>query len=161
MFGEHEVVLPRPEAKRKKASPPTGSIQGWICRNGTISANDGALSVTPDPNAAKNAKPFLAKSGLSLKGPLTFLVKAEARDACFINISWRTKHDTDFIPANAVRLDFPAGTEERRVTIPTTDEVIHVRIHFGDQTPSVRLRSIAIAPASGAGDRTDFKGPNP
>jgi uncharacterized sulfatase len=160
-FGEHEVVLPRPEAKRKKASPPTGSIQGWICRNGTISADDGALSVTPDPRAAKNAKPFLAKSGLSLKGPLTFLVKAEARDACFINISWRTKHDTDFIPANAVRLDFPAGTEERRVTIPTTDEVIHVRIHFGDQTPSVRLRSIAIAPASGAGDRTDFKSPNP
>jgi arylsulfatase A-like enzyme len=160
MFAEHEVVLPRPNAARKK-DPPAGSIHGWICRNGTISADDGALSVTPDPKATGNAKPFLAKGGLSLKGPLTFRVKADARDAGFINISWRTKRETDFIPANTVRLDVPAGTGERSVTIPTTEEVIHVRIHFGVHASSVRIRSIAIDHSSGAGDRADFGSPKP
>jgi arylsulfatase A-like enzyme len=160
MFAEHEVVVPRPDAARKKDAP-VGSVQGWLCRNGTLAVAGGVLSVTPAPNAARNARPFLAKSGLSLKGPLTFKIQAEAEEAGFIGISWRTKHETDFIPANAVRLELPVGDGEQTVKIPTLDEVVHVRVHFGGRATAVRIRSIAMDSATGAGDRADFESAAP
>jgi len=57
MFAEHGVIAGSAAPRKNE---PAGAIQGWLCRNGTIATQDGALLVTTDPKSAKNAKPFLA-----------------------------------------------------------------------------------------------------
>ncbi|MFZ9992511.1 MAG: sulfatase [Opitutales bacterium] len=155
MFAEHEVIPPLSETAKGKAAPP-GSIQGWLCRNGSIVVKDGALVVTADPKAAQNAKPFLAKTGLVLDGPVTAVIKAEAREATSCSLSWRTKAQPDFLPANVVRFTLPAGSSEQQIPLPVAGQAIHVRFNLGGQAEGLRLRAIELRPAKGASDRSDF-----
>lgn len=155
MFAEHEVIPPLSETAKGKAAPP-GSIQGWLCRNGSIVVKDGALVVTADPKAAQNAKPFLAKTGLVLDGPVTAVIKAEAREATSCSLSWRTKAQPDFLPANVVRFTLPAGSSEQQIPLPVAGQAIHVRFNLGGQAEDLRLRAIELRPAKGASDRSDF-----
>ena len=155
LFAEHEVIPPLPDAPKPKEAPP-GSIQGWFARNGTISARDGALLITADPKAGKNAKPFLAKTGLTLNGPVTAVIKSDAKVATSASLSWRTKEHHDFLPANLIRFSVPAGTSEQSITLPVDGQAIHVRLNLGDQTDGLRLRSIELRPTKGAADLADF-----
>ena len=155
MFAEHEVIPPLSETAKGKAAPP-GSIQGWLCRNGSIVVKDGALVVTADPKAAQNAKPFLAKTGLVLDGPVTAVIKAEAREATSCSLSWRTRAQPDFLPANVVRFTLPAGSSEQQIPLPVAGQAIHVRFNLGGQAEGLRLRAIELRPAKGASDRSDF-----
>ncbi len=111
---------------------------------------------TADPKAAKNAKPFLAKTGLALKGPVTALIKADAQAATQGSLSWRTKDQPDFLPANLVRFVIPAGASEQNIPLPVDGQAIHVRFHLGDQAEGLRLRSIELRPAKGEPDTADF-----
>lgn len=154
MFAEHGVITAPSAAPRK--NEPAGAVQGWFARNGTIATKDGALSVTADPKAAKNAKPFLAKTGLALKGPVTALIKADAQAATQGSLSWRTKDQPDFLPANLVRFVIPAGASEQNIPLPVDGQAIHVRFHLGDQSEGLRLRSIELRPAKGEPDTADF-----
>ena len=154
MFAEHGVITTSAAAPRK--NEPAGAIQGWLCRNGTIAAKDGALLITADPKAAKNAKPFLAKTGLTLNGPVTAVIKADAKVATNASLSWRTKEQTDFLPANLVRFTLPAGASEQSITLPVAGQVIHVRFNLGDQTDGLRIGSIELRPAKGTADLADF-----
>jgi hypothetical protein len=149
------VIPPLPVAPKTKTESP-GSIQGWFSRNGTIAAKDGALHITADPKAAKNAKPFLAKTGLTLNGPVTAVIKADAKVATNASLSWRTKEQTDFLPANLVRFTLPAGASEQSITLPVAGQAIHVRFNLGDQTNDLRIRSIELRPAKGTADLADF-----
>lgn len=158
MFAEHEVVLPRPDAARKKDAQ-AGSMQGWICRNGTLSLKDGALCITPGPEAAKVAKPFLAKSGLSLKGPLRFRIQAHAEEASALSVTWRTREEPDFVSSNAVPLMLPAGVSSQEIALPATGEVIHVRVHLGTHGGALRIHSMTLHPASGKEDEAAFGPP--
>ena len=155
LFAEHEVIPPLPDAPKAKGAP-AGSVKGWLCRNGTIATKDGALLITPDPKAAKNAKPFLAKTGLSLVGPVTAVIKAEAKAATNGSLSWRTKDQPDFLPANLVRFEIPAGTSEQSIPLPVVGQAIHVRFNLGDRVDGLRLRSIELRPAKGPADLADF-----
>jgi uncharacterized sulfatase len=155
LFAEHGVIPPLPVAPKSKTESP-GSIQGWFARNGTIATKDGALLVTADPKAAKNAKPFLAKTGFTLNGPVTAVIKADAKVATNASLSWRTKEQTDFLPANLVRFSIPAGTSEQTIALPVDGQAIHVRFNLGDQTNDLRIRSIELHPAKGTPDRSDF-----
>ncbi|MGA0029263.1 MAG: sulfatase [Opitutales bacterium] len=155
MFAEHGVIPPLSETAKGKAAPP-GSIQGWLCRNGSIVVKDGALVVTADPKAAQNAKPFLAKTGLVLDGPVTAVIKAEAREATSCSLSWRTRAQPDFLPANVVRFTLPAGSSEQQIPLPVAGQAIHVRFNLGGQAEGLRLRAIELRPAKGASDRSDF-----
>jgi uncharacterized sulfatase len=155
MFAEHGVIAAAASAAPRK-NEPAGAIQGWLCRNGTITTQDDALLVTADPKAAKNAKPFLAKTGLTLKGPVTAAIKAEAKVATQGSLSWRTKDQPDFLPANLVRFEIPAGASEQTIALPVDGQAIHVRLNLGDQSAGLRLRSIELRPAKGAADVTAF-----
>lgn len=155
LFAEHEVIPPLPDAPKGKEAPP-GSIHGWFCRNGAIATKDGALTITADPKAAKNGKPFLAKTGLTLNGPLTAVIKADAKAETKCSLSWRTKEQPDFLPTNSVRLTLPAGASEQRIPLPATGQAIHVRFNLGDQTEGLRIRSIELIPAKGPADLADF-----
>ena len=155
LFAEEEVIPPLPDAPKTKEAP-AGSVKGWLCRNGTIGIHDGALLVTADPNAAKNAKPFLAKTGLALDGPVKAVIKAEAKAATNGSLSWRIKGQPDFLPANLVRFEIPAGNSEQSITLPVAGQGIHVRLNLGDQADGLRLRSIELRPAKGPTDLADF-----
>jgi uncharacterized sulfatase len=154
MFAEHGVITTSAAAPRKNG--PAGAIQGWLCRNGTIAVKDGALTLTADPKAAKNAKPFLAKTGLALNGPVTALITAEAKAASACSLSWRTKEQPDFLPANIVRFTLPAGSSEQSIALPIDGQAIHVRLNLGDQAEGLRLRSIELRPAKGKTDSSKF-----
>ena len=154
MFAEHGVIPISSAAPRK--NEPAGAIQGWFARNGTIATQDGGLLVAADPKAAKNARPFLAKTGLALKGPVTAVIKADAKLATQGSLSWRTKDQPDFLPANLVRFEIPAGSSEQTIALPVDGQAIHVRFNLGDQTEGLRLRSIELRPAKGAADVTAF-----
>lgn len=154
MFAEHGVITAPSAAPRK--NEPAGAVQGWFCRNGTIATKDGALLIAVDSKAAKNAKPFLTKTGLTLKGPVTALIKADAKVATQGSLSWRTKDQPDFLPANLVRFEIPAGPSEQTIALPVDGQAIHVRFNLGDQTEGLRLRSIELRPAKGEADIADF-----
>jgi hypothetical protein len=154
MFAEHGVIPISSAAPRK--NEPAGAIQGCFARNGTIATQDGGLLVAADPKAAKNARPFLAKTGLALKGPVTAVIKADAKLATQGSLSWRTKDQPDFLPANLVRFEIPAGSSEQTIALPVDGQAIHVRFNLGDQTEGLRLRSIELRPAKGAADVTAF-----
>jgi uncharacterized sulfatase len=155
MFAEHGVITASANAAPRK-NEPAGSIQGWLCRNGTIAVKDGALTLTADPKVAKNAKPFLAKTGLALNGPVTAVIKADAKVASACSLSWRTKEQPDFLPANLIRFTLPAGASEQSIALPIDGQAIHVRLNLGDQAEGLRLRSIELRPAKGTSDRSDF-----
>jgi uncharacterized sulfatase len=155
MFAEHGVITASANAAPRK-NEPAGAIQGWLCRNGTIAVKDGALTLTADPKAAKNAKPFLAKTGLALNGPVTALITAEAKAASACSLSWRTKEQPDFLPANIVRFTLPAGSSEQSIALPIDGQAIHVRLNLGDQAEGLRLRSIELRPAKGTADSAKF-----
>ena len=154
MFAEHGIITASPAAPRK--NEPAGAVQGWFARNGTIATQDGALVVAADPKAAKNAKPFLAKTGLALKGPVTAIIKADAKVATNGSLSWRTKDQPDFLPANLVRFEIPAGASEQSIPLPVDGQAIHLRLSLGERADGLRLRSIELRPAKGAADAADF-----
>jgi arylsulfatase A-like enzyme len=155
MFAEHGVITASANAAQRK-NEPAGAIRGWLCRNGTIALKDGALTFTADPKVAKNTKPFLAKTGLTLKGPVTAVIKADTKAAANASLSWRTKDQPDFLPANLIRFTLPAGSSEQSITLPIDGQAIHVRLNLGDQAEGFRLRSIELRPAKGASDQSDF-----
>jgi uncharacterized sulfatase len=155
LYAEHGVIQPLPVAPKTKTESP-GSIQGWFSRNGTIAAKDGALTLTADPKAAKNAKPFIAKTGLALNGPVTAVIKADATVATNASLSWRTKEQADFLPANLVRFTLPAGASEQSIPLPVVGQAIHVRFNLGDQTDGLCIRSIELRPTKGTADLADF-----
>ncbi|MEY5006541.1 MAG: hypothetical protein RI969_1629 [Verrucomicrobiota bacterium] len=154
MFAEHGIITAASAAPRK--NEPAGAVQGWFARNGTIATQDGALVVAADPKAAKNAKPFLAKTGLALKGPVTAIIKADAKVATNGSLSWRTKDEPDFLPANLVRFEIPAGASEQSIPLRVDGQAIHVRLNLGDQSAGLRLRSVELRPAKGAADIAHF-----
>ena len=154
MFAEHGIITASSAAPRK--NEPAGAVQGWFARNGTIATQDGALVVAADPKAAKNAKPFLAKTGLALKGPVTAIIKADAKVATNGSLSWRTKDQPDFLPANLVRFEIPAGASEQSIPLPVDGQAIHLRLSLGERADGLRLRSIELRPAKGAADAADF-----
>jgi len=80
LFAEHEVITAAdaPTAPAAKADPP-GSVQGWLCRNGTLAVRDGALVIMPEP--AAKAAPFLARTSFDLAGPVTLTLHARATTA--------------------------------------------------------------------------------
>jgi hypothetical protein len=155
MFAEHGVITASANAAPRK-NEPAGSVLGWLCRNGNIATKDGALLIAADPKAAKSAKPFLAKTGLTLKGPVTAVIKVDAKVATQGSLSWRTKDQPDFLPANLVRFTLPAGPSEQSIALPVDGQAIHVRLNLGDQAEGLRLRSIELRPAKGEADTADF-----
>ena len=87
---------------------------------------------------------------------MTALIKADAKVATNASLTWRTKEQPDFLPANLIHFTIPAGTSEQSISLPVTGQAIHVRFNLGDQTDGLRLRSIELRPDKGTTDLADF-----
>jgi len=66
-------------------------------------------------------------------------------------VTWRTKQQPDFVPANNSAFDWPAGPEWRdvKVDLPVEGRLIHVRITPAKEVRGIEVRSIVICGAQG------------
>jgi uncharacterized sulfatase len=162
-FAAHVTRTDRPGDKNTTATPEEdpANLQGWLCRNGTLSLQDQALVITRDPTA--KGVPFLARLGLNVPGPVALTLRARATTGGKATASWRTTRTKDFTAENSVSFDWPAGTEwqDVKVALPVEDSLIHLRLtparsSSGLEVQSIELRGRGAAPARNY--RFDFSG---
>lgn len=140
---------PAAKADAKSAAPVEGSIQGWVCRNGTLAVKDGALVITPEAGA--KAAPFLARAGLDLPGPVTATLRVRAKQGGAGSLSWRTTEQKDFAAENTASFTWPTGAEwqEVKVELPVKGRLIHLRISPAKTSSALEVQSIALRGRSG------------
>jgi len=127
---------------RTKVSSAAGSVQGWLCRNGTLAVKDGALVLIP----AGQAQPFLTFNGLNIPGPVTVVLHVRAKQGAKSSFSWRTKATPDFVPENVSAFDWPTSTDwqELKAQLPLGDALIHLRINPGKGSTGLAIQSIEL-----------------
>jgi uncharacterized sulfatase len=157
LFAEHAIITTKapPEGARRGAAAEPGTIQGWLARAGNLAVTNGALALVPD---ASGGRPFLTNSGLDLPGPVSVAMRVRAAAGGKSAVTWRTKQQPDFVSANSVAFDWPAGPEWRevKVDLPVEGRLIHVRITPAKESREIEIRSIAIRGAQGKPQVWDF-----
>ena len=160
-FAAHVDKTLEPATKRRAAAKPdapAGSVLGWLCRNGTLAGQDGALVITPDPNPAKSPRCFITHAALELPGPVTATLRVRAKQGGKGSFTWRTKTEKDFTEENALAFDWPAAGEWREVQaeLPVKDVLLHLRITPPKGGEGIEVQSITLAPAKGKPSVFDF-----
>jgi hypothetical protein len=149
-FIDYELLAP--DAAPAARTPPEleGSIQGWICRNGTIAVEKGVLTITPAPDLAKNARPFLSKTGLDIAGPVTVTLRLRARTGGPSTITWRTR-TVGFTPEQIAKFGWPAGDRFREVNVelPEKSRLVHLRITPAKTVAGAEIQSIHLRGKTG------------
>jgi len=142
------------KAAGKKASP-NGSVQGWLCRNGTLTMKDGALVITPE--AKGKTTPFLTHAGLDLDGPVTATLRLRAKLGGQSSVAWRTQEQKNFAPESTVAFDWPASADwqEVKVELPVKGRLIHLRINPPKGAAGIEIQSINLH--SNGGDARAFR----
>ena len=118
----------------KKRTEPQDT-NGWLARNGTLTAKDGILTLTAEKGAA-----FLVRTGLEVKGPATAKVTLKAATSGEAAFAWRTAEQKDFLPENRATFSVTASDDwaTNEVPLPATGTIIHVRLHLPGGTTHVR-----------------------
>jgi arylsulfatase A-like enzyme len=163
LFADHALSTPAADpAKPASQAEPEGSIQGWICRNGTIVMKDRVLVITPAPDLAKNARPFLAKTGLDLAGPVTVTLRLRARTGGPSTITWRTK-TASFTPEQSTPFDWPAGNsfQEVKLELPERSRLIHLRITPAKSVAGAEIKSVHLRGKTGEPLQWQFEKDSP
>ena len=135
-----------PDGKPAKGKGAAASAtQGWEARNGTLTAKDGVLILTPG-KADKAA--FITRTQLKLPGPVTAHITLKTAATGSADIAWRVDGDKDFLPANRVPFEIKATDDwhTHEVQIPTKGLVIHVRIHL--PAGAAEFRTLDFKPTS-------------
>ena len=144
-FAAHVDKTLEHAVKRRTAgkAAPSGSVQGWLCRNGTLELKDGALVVTPEEKARGGA--FITLNGIDLTGPVTAKLRVRGKAGGKGSFSWRTQTEKDFLPEHTSSTDWAAGTDwhDIEATIPVQGKLIHIRISPPRGGP-VEIQSIAL-----------------
>ena len=163
LFAEHDLIPKSTTTKAVKKGEPEGSVQGWLCRNGTIEVKDGALVITPDPQAAKNARSFLTHAALDVPGPVTAIVRLRAKQAGAGTFTWRTKAEKEFTAENAAACEWSASTEwqELKTELPVKGVLLHLRLTPTKGGEGIEVQSIALVPPSGKPSVFDFSKTKP
>lgn len=153
LFAEHHIIEPSAAAAHSAATADAdGAIQGWLVRNGSIAVKDGALVVTPAPDAAANARPFVANAHLDLSGPVTATLHVRCKSAGNgkATISWRTKQKS-FADDQVAGFDWPSGDVFQPVHIALGEQarIIHVRINPPRGASGVEFESMEFKDSQG------------
>jgi uncharacterized sulfatase len=162
LFADHGLSSAAPEPAAKASSEPEGSIQGWLCRNGTLAVKDSALTLTPAPGLPKNARPFLTHASLDLVGPVTVTLRLRAQQAGPSTLTWRTK-TASFTPEQTATFDWPAGPgfQEVKLELPEKGRLIHLRITPAKTATGVEIQSIELRGKQGQPQTWRFGNPTP
>ncbi|MCB1078812.1 MAG: sulfatase-like hydrolase/transferase [Verrucomicrobiae bacterium] len=160
LFAEHHMIAPLADASSPGEVP--GAVQGWFARNGSVEANDGALRIIGDPQAAPNARPFIARTGFDLMGPVTATLRLRAAkaDDGAASLSWRTKQDT-FAKHQVAAFQWPTGPDFQNVSVNLPEEarIIHLRILPPRGAERLEIESIVLKDNKGAEQTFRFTAP--
>lgn len=159
LFEEHGIIpKSATSAKPGRKAEPAGSVQGWLCRNGTLAVKDGALVITPEADLAKNTRPFLTHSGLDVPGPVTVTLRVRAKQGGKASMSWRTKTEKDFVAENVASFDWPASAEwqEIKTELPVKSRLLHLRLTPAKDSAGLEIQSITLSPPQGKPAVFDF-----
>jgi len=159
LFAEHEITGsgPHQQSVAPAAQPavPDGTIQGWLCRNGSISISgespaSSALSVVAGANTAPNARVFLTNSNLELSPPIEVTLTVRSAKGGSGSLNWRTK-SRSFTAEQAASLEWPASQEWSKLTatIQDTEPVLHLRIHPPKACEKFEVQSIELRAKDG------------
>jgi uncharacterized sulfatase len=159
LFSEHEITSTglhqQATAPAAQAAAPEGSIQGWLCRNGSISISGdsaalSALSVVSSAGTAPNAKVFLTNSNLELLPPIKVTLTVRSAKGGSGSLNWRTK-SRSFTAEQTAPLEWSASQEWSKLstTIQDTEPVIHLRIHPPKACEKFEVQSIELRAKDG------------
>jgi arylsulfatase A-like enzyme len=147
LFAAHRIIVATSAevGKPNRKPAPAGSVQGWICRNGTLTVQNGALIITPAPSLTGNARPFIACTGIDLDGPLTAMLRVRSKVGGKSTLTWRTKARS-FAPEQAVTFHWPASTDwqEVKLDVNEADHILHIRITPSQAASGVEIQSIEL-----------------
>jgi uncharacterized sulfatase len=147
MFEEHGIIPKKLfGTKPDRKAQAEGATQGWLCRNGTLAAKDGALVITPDADLAKNYRAFLTRSGLDIVGPVAVTMRVRAKQGGKAVFSWRTNTEKDFVPENSASFDWPTSGDWREIKteLPIKRRLVHLRITPAKECAGLEVQSIAL-----------------
>ncbi|HWA99672.1 MAG TPA: sulfatase-like hydrolase/transferase [Pirellulales bacterium] len=145
LTGETKSKFGEKAAAGKKAAPAApDSIQGWVCRNGTLAVKDGALRLTPD--ATTEAPTFLTRIGFDLPGPVTLTVRARGITGSQATVNWRSSEEKEFTAGSTATFDWPGSNEwqDVKVTLPIKGRLIHLRLTPPKTSTGLEIQSIEL-----------------
>jgi uncharacterized sulfatase len=157
LFQEHGISA-APAAPKKPDVP--GTIQGWICRNGTLSLEGGAMRITPTADAGRA---FIAHTGLDLVSPVDLTMRLRSRAGARSSISWRTQGQTDFMPGQGAEIAWTPGDswEDVSVVLASAEPIIHLRITPEAGSREVEFQFIELRDKNGRSQSWRFYPLNP
>lgn len=150
---------PAAKADAKAVVPVEGTVQGWVCRNGTLALQDSALVISPEAGA--KAAPFLARTGLDLPGPVTATLHIRSRQGGASNLAWRTTEQKDFTPENTAAFNWPTGGDwqEVKVELAVKGRLIHLRVSPVRTGTGLEVQSIQLIGRDGKSQVWKFNSP--
>jgi len=151
-FFDTHVTKTAAPARSKPAAD--GTLQGWLCRNGTLAMKDGALVIVPNGKG----RPFITNAALDLPGPVTAVVRLRAKQDGHGTFAWRSKEQKDFLPANTVAFQWTASTDFREIqtTLPVQGRLIHLRITPATGASDLEIQSIELRGSGGKSQSWEF-----
>ena len=157
LFQEHGISA-APAAPKKPE--PHGTIQGWICRNGTLSFEGGAMRISP---AADAGRAFIAHTGLDLTPPIDLTMRLRSRAGARASISWRTRGQTDFVAGQGADVAWTAGDAWQDVSLILTgaEPIIHLRVTPEAGSREIEFQSIELRDKNGRLQSWRFDSPQP
>ena len=163
LFNEHGLSAATTTAKPTAKAPPAGSVQGWLCRNGTLAVKDGALTLTPEAKAATPARLFLSNTDINLPGPITATLKVRAKQGGKSTLTWRTKTVSEFTPENTASFDWPSSADwqEVKADLPVDGRLTHLRITPAKGLTELEIQSIQLHGSDGKTQTWDFNKAQP
>jgi uncharacterized sulfatase len=117
-------------AETSAASAAPGTVAGWVGRGCKLAVQGTALAITPESTEGKGGSPFIAQPKLDVAGPMEVRLRLRCLSGGQGGIAWRLSDQKDFVSAQIVHFEVPAGQEWQalRVQVPARGKIIHVRL---------------------------------
>ncbi len=158
LFNEHKISNLGGKSIEATAEKE-GTIQNWLCRNGSLTVNDHALVIKPDREGGNKGRTFITTTDVNLPGPVTVTLRLRSVRGGKALLTWRTPSES-FTARQVAEFEWPTGNDWRDVTVPLAVEgrLIHLRVTIPNQGEQTEVGSIEIHGAqAGESKRWDFK----
>ncbi len=129
---------PRPDGAAAAAARPLG---GWVPKGCVVEQRGRAMIVT-----GENRNPFLGKTNLKLKGPVTVVLQTRGQGGPG-KIQWRAQEQETFPPdGQTVEFTLPDTADQHAETVVTlpAESVQHVRLYLPAQNAPVTLEKVEL-----------------
>jgi uncharacterized sulfatase len=137
VYLEGKAAVTSSGLKSAKTVVDKGLTNGWEARNATLVAKDGLLEFT----SQQDDKPaFITRSRLRFAPPVSVRIVLKAAASGPAAVAWREDGDKDFLPTRRTAFQLAAANEweTHDVSLPASNNVIHVRVHLPKGTHLIR-----------------------